>query len=118
RAAVARDLRLPEPRHIGVMLDNVPDFVLWIFAAALGGFAVVGINTTRRGESLAQDIRHTDCSALVTSSAGQLGLLRGLDTGIDPARVLVVDSASYADRLAAAAPAPPARGDERDLLML
>ncbi|GAA3834149.1 AMP-binding protein [Sphaerisporangium flaviroseum] len=82
RAEFARTMRDPErPFHIGVLLDNVPEYVFWIFGAALAGAAVVGVNPTRRGAELAADIRHTDCLFLITDSAGA-GLLDGLDLGV------------------------------------
>lgn len=63
-------------RHIGVLLDNVPDYVFLLAGAALSGGVVIGLNPTRRGEELARDIRHTDCQMVVTD---QPDLLAGLD---------------------------------------
>ncbi|GIH90292.1 AMP-binding protein [Planobispora siamensis] len=100
RAALALGLREPgRPFHIGVLLENVPEYVLWIFAAALSGAAVVGINPTRRGAELAGDVRHTDCRFIVTDSTGY-GLLDGLETGVPPERVLRVDTSGYRTLLA------------------
>jgi fatty-acyl-CoA synthase len=82
RAVLALARRDPaRPFHVGVLLDNVPEYVFWIFGAALAGAAVVGVNPTRRGAALAADIRHTDCLFLVTES-GQAGLLDGTDLGV------------------------------------
>ena len=53
--------RGPGPFHVGVLLDNTPDYLFALFGAALAGATVVGINNTRRGVELARDIRHTDC---------------------------------------------------------
>jgi fatty-acyl-CoA synthase len=64
-------------RHVGVLLDNVPENVFLLGAAALSGRVVVGINPTRRGEELARDIRHTDC-AVVLTDAEHAELLEGL----------------------------------------
>src|ERR1700736_586071 len=61
RASLAAALRRDGPFHIGVLLDNIPEFPRWLGAAALGRSTVVGINPTRRGAELARDIRHTDC---------------------------------------------------------
>ncbi|EUA66405.1 putative fatty-acid--CoA ligase domain protein [Mycobacteroides abscessus subsp. bolletii 1513] len=47
RGALARKLRADGPFHIGVLLDNVPDFVFWLGGAALAGATIVGINPTR-----------------------------------------------------------------------
>lgn len=68
------------PRHIGVLLENTPEYLFWAGAASFAGAAVVGINPTRRGEELARDIRHTDCQVIVTDDA-QGAALSGLDTG-------------------------------------
>ena len=66
RAALLEELRRPGPFHVGVLLDNVPEFAMWLGAAAVAGAVVVGINPTRRGAELARDITHTDCQLLVT----------------------------------------------------
>ncbi|WP_327283579.1 AMP-binding protein [Streptomyces sp. NBC_01205] len=98
RAALLVDL-LPsdaEP-HIGVLLDNTPEFPFWLGAAALAGAAVAGINPTRRGPELARDILHTDCRILVTERA-HLPLLRGLD--LPGVRILVTGTEEYEDLLA------------------
>jgi len=105
RAAYLAEHRQPGPLHVGLLLDNVPDFAFWLGAAALAGGAVVGINPTRRGADLARDIRHTDCQWLVTERR-YLPLLEGLDHGLAPDRVLVVDDEAYADALAPHAGAP------------
>jgi hypothetical protein len=70
RSALLRQLR-PEDRpwHIGVLLENSPEYLFLIAGAALCGATVVGINPTRRGAELAADIRGTDCSVIVTDSA-------------------------------------------------
>jgi len=99
RARLALELRRPGPFHVGVLLENVPEFVLWIAGAAFAGAAVVGINPTRRGDELAADIRHTDCQLIVTDRE-QAVLLDGLDLGIAPERVLRVDDPGYAERIA------------------
>ena len=84
------------PPHIGVLLDNVPDYLFWLAAAALTGSTVVGINSTYRGDQLGLLIRHTDCQLLVTSTS-QSDLLDGVDTGIADNRVLLVDDPSTID---------------------
>ncbi len=75
--------RQPGPFHVGVLLDNTPDYLFLLFGAALAGAAVVGINSTRRGDELARDIRHTDCQLVVTDDAGRQ-LLAGVDLGPVP----------------------------------
>ncbi|MEU9563799.1 AMP-binding protein [Streptomyces sp. NPDC048161] len=105
RAALLADLLSAggEP-HLGVLLDNTPEFPLWLSAAALAGAAVAGINPTRRGAELARDILHTDCRVLVTERA-HLPLLDGLD--LPGVRMLVTDTDAYAALLAPYAGAEP-----------
>jgi fatty-acyl-CoA synthase len=99
RGARAAALRRPGPFHIGVLLDNVPDYLFWLGGAALVGATVVGINPTRRGAELARDIRFADCQLVVTDTEGA-ALLEGLDLGLGPDRVLHIDT----DGAGAAAP--------------
>ena len=94
RGALAAGLLGEGPPHIGVLLPNVPEYLWWLGAAAFSGATVVGVNPTRRGEALAADIRATDCQMLVTDAEGA-ELLRGIDHGIDPDRVLEVGSEPY-----------------------
>ncbi|MFE0643098.1 AMP-binding protein [Streptomyces sp. NPDC058877] len=100
RAALLVDLMPPlsgrEP-HLGVLLDNTPEYPLWLSAAALAGAAVAGINPTRRGPELARDIQHTACRILVTQRA-HLPLLDGLP--LPGLRILVTDTDAYRDLLA------------------
>jgi fatty-acyl-CoA synthase len=86
------------PFHVAVLLDNVPEFVFWLEAAALTGAVLVGANPTHRGEELVRDLTHTECQFLVTDSAS-LPLLEGARVGeglgvVDATnpRVLVVDT--------------------------
>ncbi|UXX93545.1 AMP-binding protein [Streptomyces sp. AD2-2] len=119
RAALLTDLLPPgAPPHIGVLLDNTPEYPLWLSAAALAGAAVAGINPTRRGPELARDILHTECRILVTEHT-HLPLLEGLQ--LPDVEVLVTDSQSYADLLAPYTDARPdafsrATPDDRVLL--
>ncbi|MGW2589830.1 AMP-binding protein [Streptomyces sp. NPDC001515] len=121
RAHWARDLRPEGPFHIGVLLDNRPEYLFWLGAAALAGAAVVGINPTRRGAELAQEVRHTDCALVVTDRAGA-ALLDGLDIGVAPDRFLVTDTPAYAAALAPytgrPAEAPDVTAATRMLLLL
>jgi fatty-acyl-CoA synthase len=106
RASVLRSLRQDGPFHVGVLLENVPDFVFLLGAAALEGATIVGINPTRRGRELADDIRHTDCQLIVTERR-QVGLLDGLDLGVGTDRIFVVEDEPWAELLAAHRGAPP-----------
>ncbi|MCK9897775.1 AMP-binding protein [Frankia sp. AgB32] len=118
RAALFEEVRDPaRPPHIGVLLDNVPDYVFWLAAAALSGSVVVGINATYRGDQLGQLIRHSDCQLLVTAS-GYQELLAGAGSGLADDRTLVVDSPQYADRLAGCPTALPDRVPRAEDLFL
>ena len=98
RAAVLRASRPADagdaPFHVGVLLDNVPEYVFLLGGAALAGAAVVGINPTRRGEELAHDIRHTGCELVVTENAHR-SALDGLDLGIGADRIVSVESQTW-----------------------
>ncbi|MFI5798896.1 AMP-binding protein [Streptomyces sp. NPDC051677] len=118
RAALLADL-LPSagPPHLGVLLDNTPEFPLWLSAAALAGAAVAGINPTRRGPELARDILHTECRLLITEHT-HLPLLRGLD--LPGVRLLITGSPEYDDLLAPYTDArpDPSRATPADRLLL
>lgn len=122
RAELFRAIRIGGAAHIGVMLENVPDFTMWLGAAALNGATVVGINPTRRGAELARDITFTGCQVVVTERA-LAPLLEGLDLGAANGRVLMVDDQSYAARLDphridAASFAPATYADDATFLLL
>ena len=118
RAEMLRSLRRDGPFHVGVLLENVPEYVFLLFGAALCGATVVGVNPTRRGGELAGDIAHTDCQLVVTDEV-RSGLLSGMDLGAADGRVLVSGSAAYED-LVASQPAsgPPAELPAADQLYL
>lgn len=86
--------------HVGVLLDNVPDFVFWIAANALAGAVTVGINSSRPAAELALDIRHADVDVIITE-ASLRHLVDGHDHGVPEHLVLDVDTASYSDALGA-----------------
>jgi fatty-acyl-CoA synthase len=96
------------PAHVGVLLENVPEFSFWLGAAALGRFVIVGLNPTRRGEELAADVRGTACDLVLTDRPEAFA---GLDLG--GAAVLDPHLLAYP---AAPLPEDPARPD--DLFML
>ncbi len=88
------------PFHVGVLMDNSPNYLFTLFGAALAGATSVGINNTRRGEQLGIDIRHSDCQVLVTDKSNAV-LLDGLDLG--GAAVEVIGTEGWMD----AEPAEP-----------
>jgi len=59
--------RVPQrPFHVGILMENRPEFVFAELGAGLAGAAVVGLNPTRRGEHLARDVAFSDCQMVVT----------------------------------------------------
>lgn len=92
------------PLHVGALLGNTPAMLRSMAAAAVGGYVLCGINTTRRGEGLAADIRRADCQLLFVDTEHR-GLLDGLD--LRDVTVLDVDGAVYQDAVAAAKPQLP-----------
>jgi fatty-acyl-CoA synthase len=102
RAELLLQLRRPGPFHVGVLLENVPEFVFLLMGAGLAGAAVVGINPTRRGTELARDINHTDCQLIVTDESMQ-PLLSGIPLELTPDRILLVDGPEWKEALAGAA---------------
>jgi fatty-acyl-CoA synthase len=119
RASLFAELADPDrPPHIGVLLDNVPDYLFWLAAAALSGATLVGINSTYRGEQLGMLIRHSDCQVLVTST-GQQSLLDGVDTGVAEGRTLFIDDPDTIARVHAAPSTLPSNVvDPSDLFLL
>ncbi|MCT7658362.1 fatty-acid--CoA ligase FadD1 [Mycobacterium deserti] len=105
------------PLHVGALLGNTPAMLRSMAAAALGGYTLCGINTTRRGDGLAADIRRADCQ-MVLVNAEHLPLLDGLDLG--GAAVIAVDDPAYQDALGGAKPLVPHRevGGMDPVLML
>jgi fatty-acyl-CoA synthase len=116
RASALLALDRHRPLHVGVLLGNTPEFLNQMAAAGLGGYVLCGINTTRRGEALAADIRRADCQIVVTD-AEHSDLLKDLDlSGI---RVLDASSGEWAGLVDTAGPLTPCREtDPMDTFML
>jgi fatty-acyl-CoA synthase len=107
-ANLLRDLQASDdaPFHVGVLLDNTPDYLFAFGGSALAGAVLVGINNTKRGEHLARDIRHTDCQILVTEEK-YLPLIEPVaaEIAIPPERLLV--TRRWTDSTAGTPPAVP-----------
>ena len=106
------------PPHVGVLLENVPEFVFLLGGAALSGRVVVGLNPTRRGAALAADVRRADVQLVVTDAAhAELLADAQADAGVP---VLPLDSPDWAAILEehAGAPVPDAQVGPDDLMML
>src|SRR3984957_12301052 len=110
-------VRRDGPFHIGVLLENVPEYLFVLGAAALTGATVVGINPTRRGAELAADIRHTDCQVVVTDSV-QRRPLEGLDIGLPGDRVFDIDDPAFTVDVALPGPLPSNRRGPAPLSLL
>ncbi len=67
--------------HVGVLLDNTPEYLFALGGAALVGGTVVGLNHTRRDEHLLRDLEHTDCD-MVISEPRHLPLLEPIASGL------------------------------------
>jgi fatty-acyl-CoA synthase len=111
RAAWLQANRRDDAFHVALMLDNVPEFIFWLEAAALAGAVVVGANPTHRGDELVRDLSHTECQFLITDST-YLPLVEGARIGdalgevrADNDRVLVLDTAAAQSTLEAYASA-------------
>jgi fatty-acyl-CoA synthase len=101
RAHVLLDLLPPgAPPHVGVMLENVPEYLFLMGGAALAGAVLVGINPTRRGAERATDVRHTDCQLICTDQ--RRAELVAEDTGVDATRVFDVDDEAWTALVSAA----------------
>lgn len=122
RAALLASLVEPPPArqvHVGVLLDNTPEFVFWIAGAGMAGAAIVGINSSRSAVELAEDIRHADIDLIVTEPRLR-HLVDGQDHGVPSHAILNVESPSYLELLGRhrGAPLPQARPSPEDLAFL
>jgi fatty-acyl-CoA synthase len=102
RANFLIERRREGPFHVGVLLDNVPDFVMLLGAAALSGAVVVGLNPTRRGPELARDVAQTDCQLIVTETRYR-DLLSHVGPTVPAERIFTVDEPAWPAALAATA---------------
>jgi fatty-acyl-CoA synthase len=94
------------PLHVGAALGNSPAMLRAMAAAALGGYVLCGLNTTRRGTALLSDIQRSDCQILLVDDE-HLSLLEDLD--LNGIHVLNVGGKRYADAIAAAPALTPHR---------
>ncbi|WP_333619751.1 AMP-binding protein [Dietzia sp.] len=61
------------PPHIGLLLENTPEYVYWLCAAAMSPLVAVGLNDTRAPAALARDLDTADVG-LVVYDAGHAEL--------------------------------------------
>jgi fatty-acyl-CoA synthase len=104
-AALYRSRLQPDrPLHVGLLLDNTPDYVFAVCGAALAGVTLAGLNYTRQGENLGRDVSHTDLQMVITEPRHEAQLAAALE-GLDmPGGVLVSERFVDGDD-------PPARGE-------
>lgn len=94
--------------HVGVLLDNTPDYLFALGGAALSGSAVVGLNHTRRDEHLLRDVVQTHVSLVVTEPR-HLGLLGPIAEELPVASGSLLVSTRFGDAEPAPAPGPASR---------
>lgn len=109
RATAAALMQIADPArplHVGTLLGNTPQMLTALASAALAGYVLCGINTTRRGGALARDIGTADCQILLTDADH-----RRLLDGVELPGVTVVDTSDpqWSAMLAAAPPLTPHR---------
>jgi fatty-acyl-CoA synthase len=99
--------RTDGPFHVGVLLDNGPEFSTALAAAAIAGATVVGLNPTRRGAEMVRDVTHTDCQIILTeASHAELVSSLGIEMPI-----VIMDRQDWADEVDAFVGAPPSEID-------
>ncbi|HEY7134386.1 MAG TPA: AMP-binding protein [Acidimicrobiia bacterium] len=102
RAALWETFRDPaRPPHIGVLLDNTPEYLFWLGAAAISRSVIVGVNATYRGAELTRLVDHCDCQVLVTSDA-YAGILAEAPSSVASDHILGTHTDRYHELLAAA----------------
>lgn len=119
RAAwLTREYADAEPLHVGVLMENTPEYLFWLGACILSGGTLVGVNTTRRGTELADDIAGTDLALLLVDEASA-PTIEGVDLHVP---VVLITDPSYLSGLGAHDATPfeptPAALDPATRLML
>ncbi|MBF6353291.1 AMP-binding protein [Nocardia higoensis] len=103
-AAVLAMLDRDRPPHVATLLGNTPEMLFALAAGALGGYVTVGLNDTRRGAALGDDIARADVQIVLTDAAH-----RALLADLELPGVLVVDTSApdWADLVAGAGDLEP-----------
>ena len=108
-AALIALLDTDRPPHVGVLLGNTPQMLRAMAGAALGGYVLCGINTTRRGAGLAADVLRAECQVLLTD-AEHRHLLDALGPGeLDGVRVVDTSSPEWTGLVESAGELTPLR---------
>ncbi|EGD55588.1 fatty-acid--CoA ligase FadD1 [Gordonia neofelifaecis] len=105
-SAVIAELDPDRPPHVAVLCDNSPEMLVALAAAGLGGYVLVGVNNTRRGEALAGDVARSDVQLLLVDAAN-----RHLIDDVDLPDVTVIElgTPEWTGKIAAASPLVPVR---------
>ncbi|MBM7366040.1 AMP-binding protein [Gordonia hydrophobica] len=101
------------PPHVGVLLPNVPEFSILFGAAALGGMVLVGLNGTRRGQAIVDDVRRADCQVVIVSDETAACLPR-----LEDVTTINIDDPEWAQSAASGVAAAEVTAHPDDLLML
>jgi len=94
------------PFHVGLLLENRPEFVYAELGAAMAGAVVVGLNPTRRGPHLAGDVVLGDCQVIVSEPRFAAALAEASSSAASP-EVRAIDVERDAALLAAQADVDP-----------
>ncbi len=114
RPQAAQGASAGRPLHVGVFLDNTPDYLFALGGAALGGSTIVGLNHTRSQEALLRDITHTHVDLLITEPRHSAQLAEALEVGHPDDQPPVILSGRYGEPRGGDAsgdsPQPPGSG--------
>jgi fatty-acyl-CoA synthase len=106
------------PFHVGLLMENRPEFVFAQLGATMAGAVTVGLNPTRRGAHLARDVAYSDCRVVVTEPMFAPLLREALALPGAPAPVVLVAEEDLPAALAGHAPDDPGVAVDDDALGL
>lgn len=71
RAALLAAVPRPSGRqvHVGILAENVPEYVFWTAGCALAGAVLVGLNTSRSAREISADAAHADLDLVLVEPA-------------------------------------------------
>lgn len=121
RADALTSIPMPEDRqrHLGILLENVPDYVFWLLAGTMNGTTVVGLNASRSAAELAADIDNANIDVIVTEERLR-HLVGDASASLDADRVVTIDGDAHAQWLASyqGAGLPAASPSRSDIALL
>ena len=116
---LAQHLDPAQPPHLGILLENRPEFLFWWGGCALSGAALVCMNPTRRGQELVDDVLATDCQILIVDS-----MTRGLidSAALPGVEVIDIDAEQHTQTMDGLddtrPPQSPAAADPKTILTM